>query len=298
LREKDGNFELNFSEWILNSLDFGTKVNEKVEAFTNTLVDISKSVLETINNFPWQGLFHAYYMMKLYQAEYPPCIHLSEDELSQIDNLIPNLQKNTTVSTEIMQKVEEIIFSSYSTDKLNEMLSEWEDFIDNKDRLPALREAIDAYNSQKYYSCTAIIVTNVGGIISENEKALEALLISPESDDVQQRIKELLEKQEEAFFDNNKNDKPFNKNTEKLSAERQLALNWNYVTMLFQQYFSNYFYHSDLSKSKRRNHPNRHKICHGADTNYGTQRKALKSILCLDALIRFVHINNDENVRA
>jgi len=267
--------------------------------FSARLSEILNEIVKTIQSFPLDGFMDAICMMKLYKIGYPPCVHLNQEERELIDKLIKIESNDSEICTEIIADVEKIIFLSYNENKIKSIFEYWKKCVYlNKDRLPALEEAMDAYNNHNYYSCVAIVMCQIEGVINENEKYLKNRFEAFSECSIQERYAELVDGQCEEFCERTKEDaKKFNKNVPKLRGERQILLSFNYITLYFSEYLTKYLYGNFNEKDKRMfNHPNRNKICHGVDIGFGTREKALKSILCIDALIWILSLQEFEEV--
>jgi len=236
----------------------------------------------------FKGLTDFVHVGNLYSIGYPPCIHLTEEEFSKISELVLGNTKDEAITKEIINNAEKIIFSSYNEEKMNSIYAYWKSFTFlNGGRREALKEAIDAYNDEKYYSCVAIIMCQIEAVINETDQHIRELFEMHPDSAPKKRYYEILDGQKKEFEklkDNEK--KTFREKIPKLVQERLIWSNFNYVALYFSEYFNNYLYaNMEDDDNKILNHPIRNKICHGKDINFGTQEKALKSILCMDGLI-------------
>ena len=276
------------------NLSFSSIVTSISEAITNFSIALNEAIIRASESPLWKGLVDAGCMYKLYDIGYPPCVHLSQAERDEISDLLTYNGDALVLTDEIVEKVVKLIFKSYDESKMVKILESWKNSPQVKQtRLIALEEAINAYNDGRYYSCVAIIMCQIEGIIKDNQIEIDIIIQSPANGAAKDRYAKLYAEHEDEL---NKCNKLEYINTPKKRGERQLLMNFTYVNVLFWSYFTEYVYRNIDSDTDDRilNHPNRNKICHGVDENFGTQEKALKSILCLDALIMLTALKDVE----
>lgn len=285
-----------FAEKATNFVNgFSRAINETIANFSNA---VNETIRNIVNSDFFKGLSDFYLVSKLYDIGYPPCLHLEQEEIEALRELVTNTAIEEEYSQNIIDEVEKIIFSSYSESKLNSILEDWKSCEHlNKFRLSALEEAINAYNKQNYFSAVAIITCQIEGVINDNGKHLKKLSESNPDNEAVQRHRELVAEQLEMYEQDDTRTNKFNEHIPKLKAERQLFLKFTYINLYAASYFKEFLY-GNLCKNDKRllTHPNRDKICHGVDATFGTQHKALKLILCFDSLIRLflVSLYEDE----
>jgi len=261
---------------------------------------IGKAVFEGIqkivNSDLFKGVEHSTHMHRLRMAEYPPCVLLKDDALEKIKDIIGLFGESDTISEEKKAAVNAVIFEAHDKEVIMAMSEAWKlcENID-KNRLPALSEALEAYNDGRYYSCVAILICQAEGILRDNETYINEQSQSNADSCLKMKYESLLKEQQEDSEDAEPNNKP-NLNTPKARSERQLYLNFTFIHTSFAEYISEYLFGNINKDSDKRllTHANRNKICHGVDVIFGTQEKALKTILCVDALIRLVFMQNFE----
>lgn len=251
------------------------KINKGIEVANKIFDDISKS----IKSFPVDGFFEVICSFLLVENYYPPCLYLSKEQQFNVIELLLN-HDNTSV--------EQTIFSTYNEQIIQEMCNNWCKKI-SEERRPILLEAVDCYIDGKYYSCNALLLSQYGGIIRENN----AYFMHNSVDDFPERLEKLKGEQEELIKEKQKTDKDINRiiNSEKNIAQRHARINLHGSLYAFEQYFTKYVYQGgNISKTIISNVANRNKVLHGEDCDFGTKIKALKTIICIDMLINLPEI--------
>lgn len=256
------------------------KINKGIEIANKLFNNISKS----IKSFPVDGFFEVICSFLLVENHYPPCLYLSKEQQLSVIEFLSNQNSHS---------VEQIIFSAYNEQIIQEMCNNWCQKISEK-RRPILLEAIDCYINGKYYSCNALLLSQYGGIIRDNN----AYFMDSSADDFLERLEKLKEEQEELIKEKQKTDKAIldkdiNRiiNSEKNIAQRHARINLQGSLYAFEQYFTKYVYQGgNISKTILNNVANRNKVLHGDDCTFGTKIKALKTIICMDMLINLPEI--------
>lgn len=142
-------------------------------------------------------------------------------------------------------------------------------------RLPALLEAILLYQRKHYYGAVAVLIPQIEGILSDIGAHLSALGYAYD-----EKTLDLLTTRYHV---------PSTSKSEKAAAIKA-ALEANDVDGVANEYgyligyLRTIVLKGELSEDGLAENPNRHAICHGRQSNYGTKTHALKVILCIDAL--------------
>lgn len=220
--------------------------------------------------------------LKLYnEIQWPPCLDLSKEKQKEIADIVSSNPK---------QDIVKIILEEYNEDTLKRILKRWEqcDYL-KKERFLILKEAVDNYICEKYYSCVVLNSSQYGGIINDIESYLKKY---PSFEESINRIKEYQELELKDKYNQPKR-KQRTLESEKNTLERNSRVLLNYMTCVTSQYFENYIYENNPQSNE---HPNRHKILHGVECEFGTQEKALKTILCIDSLIMYYAIMENKSL--
>jgi len=260
-------------------------------------ISVSSFFERLVESEAFLGVVHSIFLGKLFSLGYPPCIHLTQEEQDEITSLMQG-SSGDIPSDETVKAVQEIIFSSYDDGKLDSIFDRWKKCaIISGARLIALAEAIDAYKQGMYYASVAIIITQIEKIIKEVNEQVQGLHeLYPKSESKELYDETLIEQRNE-FQEKHKDDdsKKFSGNIPKLRAERIFGSATNFIAIYLDEYFREFlFCRINDNDNKLLTHPNRDKICHGVDENFGTQAKALKLILCVDGLILMHFAISDE----
>lgn len=244
-----------------------------IDCLKNSFNKIDSLYIEEISN-----------SIELLNLNWPPCIDLTLEENKQITDILNRKNKNYN------KDVEKIILKSYNHDKLEAILNRWKkNSLVTEKRFKILDEAIWSFKNAKYYSCVALITTQYGWIIEECEKYIK------KTPKLAEKIKYLEEHQFQEFQKNFKGRNfKFKKGSEKHTAERNQLILSHYTASIFNSYFKNKIYNNNKNFIDK-NNPNRHDIVHGNDMNFGTKQKALKSIICMDSMIRVENLIRGKN---
>lgn len=251
-----------------------SEFDEKFLEVQNKVIKIYR-IITGITEIDWISIFVS---SELYnKLQWPPCLDLDKEKKKKILELIK-------LSDE--QNVVKEILGSYDEKILNQMLDRWEsyDYL-NLSRISILREAINSYIIGNYYSCVVLNTSQYEGITKDIEEYLKT---NPQ---FMQKINKIKEEQKEYLKKNNSKLKSSKINeileNNKHTLERNSIVLFNYITIICNEYINKYIINNKPINSK---HPNRHKILHGEDCSFGTKEKALKTILCIDMLMRFYSI--------
>lgn len=259
--------ENNFSEKILAAMDTFERMEEMFAHFLMSFDEVKKKVFDFVENFPTEGLYQSLCSYNLLDIYYPPCLYLSA---SQTKDVFFILSEGTT--DEYLLQVENIIQEAYNDELIAQLFSNWKKVVVPK-RIPVLAEGIQCFFEQKYYACNALLLTQIGGIIEDNDQTLKQC----EVEAITLRLNNLIEEQKRD------NKTP---SAEKNIAQRHLLINLQGSLCAFAEYFSKYLYSSGtVSPTILRNVANRNKVLHGEYCEFGTKLTALKTIIALDLLI-------------
>lgn len=254
---------------------YSKKISEVFQATSNAWM----AVQDKLSKLDWERIKRALsqmeFIIKLESIDFPPCIHLNQEDVRQINRLFSeSIDK---------QKIINSIINKYDSNTIYLILNEWEKWLVGENELILLLyEAVNNYLSGRYYSCTALLVCQYGDSINKNDKILKQIAVS--NDNIKERIEWLKDEQIKIIKEKSNND--INEksilNTERNRIYRHLEIYRNIETLFFLHYFDKFIYGIEYLG----NHPNRNKICHGVKKDFGTQETALKAILCIDIIFR------------
>lgn len=245
---------------LLFSLDssFGEKLQRGIE----NACKIAEGIKNAINRFPIDGFVEVSCSLALVEHNYPPCLRLSGEQQLSIINMLSN---------DDIESVSELLLSMYNENIVTEIYQSWIGVV-KEERAPILREAIECYVAEKYYACNALLLSQFGGIISDNEGVLTDI--------------EFYDYSTELTSLTNEYQKGKTPTAEKNIVERHFLVNLQGTLYAFAQYFQKCIFSSgNVDPTIIQNVANRNKVLHGEDCSYGTRLKALKSIICTDMLI-------------
>lgn len=245
---------------LLFSLDssFGEKLQRGIE----NACKIAEGIKNAINRFPIDGFVEVSCSLALVEHNYPPCLRLSGEQQISIINMLSN---------DDTESVSELLLSVYNENVVTEIYESWIGVV-KEERAPILREAIECYVAEKYYACNALLLSQFGGIISDNEKVLTDIEFYDYSTELASLANEYQKGKSLA--------------AEKNRAERHFLVNLQGTLFAFAQYFKKCIFSSDkVDPIIIENVANRNKVLHGEDCSFGTKIKALKTIICIDMLI-------------
>lgn len=145
-------------------------------------------------------------------------------------------------------------------------------------RKPILEEALVLFEEQHYYGSCSILMFQLYGIADDIDVYTQRCPISISKEDVD-GIDEL--------YGMDQRDK--NKNSEKRRLFQKLNYIQNHIGSWDRslRYVKDFVLKSPQEDINTLSGPHRNKICHGEQTNFGTQEHALKAIFIADALIQF-----------
>lgn len=252
-------------------------INEELKCFTQDLI---QSQMEFVRSN--QGIFEDVIFIKIAnEISFPVYLEIGSE-------LKPRLLESYRVNNNQcnVEEMQQIILDYYNDDYVEAILHSIENVnIFRNDRVCLIREGVEVYQEGHYGASGALFATQMSGMILDIHNELEKNYVYPDSEK-----RELLN----AFH--------VGSNC-KLNSEKAMLLqiidrqeNGILVWTRIAQYFVGVTYSSnDCNMS---DHPMRHKICHGIQTNYNTKEMNLKQIICLDILAelawRIKQMNADE----
>lgn len=180
------------------------------------------------------------------------------------------------LSNDDTESVSELLLSVYNENIVTEIYQSWIGAV-KEERAPILREAIECYFTERYYACTALLLSQFAGIILDNEKTLTDIEFYDYSTELTSLIKEYQQGKTPT--------------AEKNIVERHFLVNLQGTLYAFAQYFQKCIFSSgNVDPTILQNVANRNKVLHGEDCSYGTRIKALKTIICTDMLIHLTEL--------
>lgn len=157
--------------------------------------------------------------------------------------------------------------------KIEETLDNWKNKRNSnvEERFSILKEGITAHLKGKYYLSVSALIPQIEGLLKDaaKEANLEGVICWKKLDDecLENGVNSLIGKWKEEIWINNKLVDLLNENFSKVIA---------------------YLYKGYDSERDEENQLNRHGICHGIQTNFGTATSSLRLILIIDRIIFFM----------
>ena len=229
------------------SLDssFGEKLQRGIE----NACKLAEGIKNAIKHFPIDGFFEVSCSLALVEHNYPPCLRLSGEQQISIINMLSN---------DDAESVSKLLLSVYNENVVTEVYQSWIDVV-KEEREPILHEAIECYVAEKYYACNALLLSQFGGIIKDNDKVFNSV----EFYDYTTELSELAREYQKGKY----------KNAEKNIAERHFLVNLQGSLFAFAKYFRNCIYARDeVDPITIQNVANRNKVLHGEDCSFGTKK--------------------------
>lgn len=245
---------------LLFSLDssFGEKLQRGIE----NACKLAEGIKNAIKRFPIDGFVEVSCSLALVEHNYPPCLRLSGEQQISIINMLSN---------DDAESVSELLLSVYRENIITDIYQSWIGVV-KEERVPILCEAIECFFAERYYACNALLLSQFGGIIKDNDEVFKNI----EFYDYTAELASLA----------NEYQKGKDCSAEKRIVERHFLVNLQGTLFAFAQYFQKCIFSSGkVDPVIIQNVANRNKVLHGEDCSYGTKIKALKSIICTDMLI-------------
>ncbi|RXT14874.1 hypothetical protein [Ammoniphilus sp. CFH 90114] len=219
-------------------IKFAEAMNVQMHALN--LKDIADAIEETESDIK---------KFKLIMVEigYPP--H-DEIEIPQARYIVRFYEEHGLEKTRGL--VEDYLVTEFNKSKVEGILVRWSNIEWLSSRIPILMEAIEAHNTEKYYTSIPTLLPQIEGIIVEQFKHTGWL----KQDKLKDYAQSLLSKKSSFSFDDT-------------------------IQLFFFNFVLSSFHHGQVLDSPL----SRHAILHGADTNYGTELNSLRCILLIDYLI-------------
>lgn len=265
--------EINLSEKVSVLIDTFDKVDKALANLSTSFEAINTKISDFIEKFPIDGLYQWLCSYRLLEIYYPPCLYLSTKQTKEVFLIL----SEDTDDIHRFQ-AESIIQAVYSDELIAQFLINWKTRVSQK-RFPVLAEGIQCYFEGKYYACNALLLTQIGGIIRDNDKTFKQCDV----EQITSKLNHLIDEQMDALKD--PEDKAIIM-SEKNVARRHLLINLQGSLCAFAEYFSKYLYSSGKIKNEvLENVANRNKVLHGDWCEFGAKSTALKTIIALDLLI-------------
>ena len=193
----------------------------------------------------------------------------------------------------------EIIFEYYTDDVIDTICSSWEEFLSGDEaRLAILKEAIQLHKKGYYHASTALLMSQVNGIITKTDEIIELNNYQIKEEDLQA----LCEYYKVTYetWKNHVNRSERSQVLKMIAVTENGFRYWDAVTKYVRDIVLKNYGDDELANRN----PMRNKILHGVQLNYGTKEHSLKSILTVDLLMQYYeeiktiiekHLQNDEN---
>ena len=239
-----------------------SSLGEKLQRGIENACRLAEGIKNAIERFPIDGFVEVSCSFALIEHNYPPCLRLSGEQQICIINMLSNDDTGSA---------SELLLSVYGENIITDIYQSWIGVV-KEERVPILREAIECYFTEKYYACNALLLSQFGGIILDNEETLTNIEFFDYSAELTSLANEYQKKKKAS--------------AEKNMVERHFLVNLQGTLLAFAQYFQKCIFSSGkLDPIVIQNVANRNKVLYGEDCSYGTRIKALKSIICTDMLI-------------
>ncbi len=249
-------------------------ISEQIQKMNKSIIiDIQNSVkcikLQNLEVFEYNRKAVDRYLFFEIADEIGLPIYLECDTILQ-DKLIQMYRENNNSCN--VKEMRCIVMDYYNKDYIENICIEFTNlYIFDKERIKLLIDSMDVFQLGYYGVANSSFVDQISGMIRDIHKELS--LIHKYSKAEKNEIKTL--------FDIKK----CNDNSEKvmlleiLCEQNRGFLLWYRVA----EFFLKYTYSS--GKKYMDQHPKRHMICHGIQTNHDTREKSIELIICMDILI-------------
>lgn len=254
------------------------QLTESLPLVVNILNEISETFLKFSEQLSTDGIYEVVCSNLLLKIYYPPCLYLTRDQTKRVIDLLSDSE-----NTESLPQVEAIIQTQYNNELVEKMLLKWKSKT-KPQRFLILQEGIQSYINGFYYASNALLLTQIGGIISDNEFIFQ----QTGGTTLIERLKALQEEQRTMLEANGNSASKVRSilSSEKNKARRHLLINLQGSLCAFAKYFVTYLYRSgDVDFEILSSVANRNKVLHGDQCNFGNKEMALKTIIAVDILI-------------
>ena len=245
---------------------------EQIAIKTREMVNASLKLLEfempKIPRLSPDGLLRLKFTTIVAQCNMP--VYFETD--TELQDLILDICQNSEEKYP-KQEVENCVMDYYTADRLEDLLQYWfsKDWIP-KERKEALRQAIVSYNAGLYWGTSSILLTQIGGIITQLYDAIDRNMLMPKAE-----TRELLN-----VYNVNNPASEKAKGLIMINMQQKGIYGWSG----FADYFINYVYANTDDMEHFQFDPGRHKACHGQQLNLGDKLIALKCILIIDMVVQ------------
>ncbi len=170
-------------------------------------------------------------------------------------------------------EIENCVMDYYTDDRIEDLLEYWF----SKDWIPeeckeALKQAVASYNIGLYWGTSCILMTQIGGMITQLYDAIDRNMLMPGT-----KKKEVL-----SVYSVKNPSSEKAKGIIMINMQRHGIYGWT----RFADYFINYVYGTTDDMEHFQFDPGRHKTCHGQQLNLGDKLIALKCILIIDMIVQ------------
>lgn len=188
------------------------------------------------------------------------------------------------VETGDMERINNLIYNRYGALFLKELEVGLEELsLIHPERLPAIKEALLLYQLGYYYGSVAILITQMEGILFDIDGYITEHGLTYKEENLR-----LIDTRYKA---SKKNEKGLMLKTLLTAKDIDgIAVEYDYLI----GYLRTVVLRDALPEEELLEHANRHKICHGKQSNYGSKEHALKTILCIDALVCVAEVISEE----
>lgn len=257
-----------------NKLD--TNYEKIINDILNGLTLYIKNIKATLN---FNTLYNVYNLKRqtLYlniaeKIGWPIYFQLNDDNFcNKIIELFENKSENSII--------ENYIYDYYNKDFIDSLQEKWKlSKIVSKEKIKILNEALKMHEECNYYSSTAICMCMIYGILIDIDKFLKDNNFMVEDENKSFIVKEGIIDQEKI---NSEKGKMFQFI---ISTESSFEI---WIEIL--EYIRTKVLSSSENIKIQNEYPLRNKICHGEQSNYGTKKHSLKSILTIDILFELAN---------
>ena len=170
-------------------------------------------------------------------------------------------------------EIENCVMDYYTDDRIEDLLEYWfsKDWIP-EERKEALKQAVASYNIGLYWGTSCILMTQIGGMITQLYDAIDRNMLMPGT-----KKKEVL-----SVYSVKNPSSEKAKGIIMINMQRHGIYGWT----RFADYFINYVYGTTDDMEHFQFDPGRHKTCHGQQLNLGDKLIALKCILIIDMIVQ------------
>ena len=215
------------------------------------------------------------YLRFLESVQWP--LFLEEDEL-----LRDSLSKYYDEESYPLDEIRDIIIDYYTGDKIDIIRMSWAELLkEDIDRLAILQEAVLLHEKEYYYGSTALLMSQVYGLITKMDGELRK-----SGYEVDERAIRAVCDHYKVKYDDWKQRGAKHERGQLLRLMAVIDggfLYWDAVT----KYIRNIILKSNAEDQTTFHNPMRHKILHGVQLNYGTKEHSLKAILTIDLLLSY-----------